>query len=712
MAIDDRLGSKVGKQHRAEAAPANRVDPYPYIGIVKNNLDPSRTGRVQVWIPDFGGSSEDEKNWRTVSHASPFMGYTETDGSTTTEFDHVPHTYGMWMVPPDIGVQVICVFIAGDPLRGYWIACVNPGVSRHMMPGLAGSSSYNKSNLVDPTLGAKIQLPNKGILYPVAEANLNDPTAYNSDVNLTTIKKPIHEPQMQILIGQGLDKDNQRGAISSSSQRETPSNVFGISTPGRPTKDPADDDAIKQSILNGTYDEVVGYRFANRVRKGGHQFVMDDGSVLGEDQLVRLRTASGHQLIMHDTGNFIYIGHSDGSSWVELTTGGAINVYSDSGVNIRSKENINLYSDSNINIEAKNNLNFKAGNKFKVDTNKFEMMSASIGMQASGKIELKSSVLSAEMTSKISLGSGGKIVIDASSGAGTSTDSGGADKVKDLSPITTFTFPDTAQDSSGLWAAKNGAISSIATEVTTHEPYNRGKSPQYFNIEPTQPEEKSTPSLQKWDQSANRIKEAFAGTTKNATEKELRNQIIDTEQCAPCVPEYTIGPFDKYALIAFFAQMAVTESNMNYSAKNPKTVYVGKYQMGAAELYAQGYITDGGKNSNAKLTQSTYWTGKNGVTNLTKWFEAKALQEEAVCKYAQQNWNYIVANKAVTADMSPAEQMGMLAVSWFGAGNAHAWRLKQIPDIDSYGNNFAGYYQNGRYAYEVLYPLVQKLMNG
>ena len=83
MAIDHRIGSKVIKAARREDAPGTRVDPYPYIGIVKNNLDPTRSGRLQVYIPDLGGPEDDPKNWRTVSYASPFSGYTSTTYQST-----------------------------------------------------------------------------------------------------------------------------------------------------------------------------------------------------------------------------------------------------------------------------------------------------------------------------------------------------------------------------------------------------------------------------------------------------------------------------------------------------------------------------------------------------------------------------------------------------------------------------------------------------
>jgi hypothetical protein len=175
MAIDHRIGSKVIKNARREEATGTRVDPYPYIGIVKNNLDPTRSGRLQVYIPDLGGPQDEPNNWRTVSYASPFQGYTplteksSEKPSTANRFETVHHTYGMWMVPPDIGVQVIVLFVGGDPLRGYWLACVNPHLSHFMLPGMAGTPN------VDPeTLSAsekKAYLSGTAINLPTAEFN-------------------------------------------------------------------------------------------------------------------------------------------------------------------------------------------------------------------------------------------------------------------------------------------------------------------------------------------------------------------------------------------------------------------------------------------------------------------------------------------------------------------------------------------------------------
>jgi hypothetical protein len=355
MAIDFRIGTKIIKNLNASMAPATSINPYPYIGVVKNNLDPTRCGRVQVFVPELGGDPDDQANWRTVSYASPFMGYTSTELSSSdpidsnNQFGHVSNTYGMWMVPPDLGVEVIIMFIAGDPMRGYWLACVNSNLSRYMLPGLAGSKNVDSA-----TASANVQASySPGDSVPVAEFNENDP-ANATNPNFYNAAKPVHEVQYARLKQQGLEKDITRGTISSSSQRETPSHVFGISTPGRPTNDPADDPNYVNNLNAGTITEDY-YRVKSR--KGGHQFVMDDGSVLGTDQLVRLRTAAGHQILMHDTEETIYISHAKGNSWVELTKDGSINIYSKAGFNLRSEGTVNIHSDQDVNINAGGRIN-------------------------------------------------------------------------------------------------------------------------------------------------------------------------------------------------------------------------------------------------------------------------------------------------------------------------------------------------------------------
>jgi hypothetical protein len=140
-----------------------------------------------------------------------------------------------------------------------------------------------------------------------------------------------------------LSADDIRGNTSSSARRETPSQVFGISTPGRK-------DTSTTPVKVGTKDsEATDYV----TRKTGHTFVMDDGAVDGTNQLTRLRTASGHQLLMHDTEGVVYIANGSGNAYIEMQRNGRIDVYSGvGGINLRTEGDFNLHSDSNINMHA------------------------------------------------------------------------------------------------------------------------------------------------------------------------------------------------------------------------------------------------------------------------------------------------------------------------------------------------------------------------
>ena len=66
---------------------------------------------------------------------------------------------------------------------------------------------------------------------PSGELNRTAPGALPNN-NYEAIPKPIH-PFAEVLVRQGLSADDIRGNTSSSARRESPSQVFGISTPGR-----------------------------------------------------------------------------------------------------------------------------------------------------------------------------------------------------------------------------------------------------------------------------------------------------------------------------------------------------------------------------------------------------------------------------------------------------------------------------------------------
>lgn len=290
-------------------------------------------------------------------------------GSTSIDFvgedetyDNAQKSYGMWMIPPDPGSTVVVFFIEGDPRKGYWIGCVQDENMNFMMPGLA-ATSYN--------------IDGDEERVPVAEYNK---TAITSGHNDSTKNKKAQHPFTKILAEQGLLKDDIRGITTSSARRETPSMVFGISTPG-----PIDKQGPKGTI--GKADDEIPGAFVSRL--GGSTFVMDDGDdkftrkkpagegppeyasveqdetdgdpTIPHNELVRIRTRTGHQILLHNSEDLIYIGNAKGTTWIELTSNGKIDIYAEDSISVHTKNDVNFTADRDINLTAGRNVNVNAG---------------------------------------------------------------------------------------------------------------------------------------------------------------------------------------------------------------------------------------------------------------------------------------------------------------------------------------------------------------
>lgn len=484
MAEDRRQGRKVSNLYNRDNIGGTRLDTSTYIGIVKNNYDPTRSGRLQVWIPDFGGAQTETESdpgyWRTVSYASPFFGATfQPVKSLENTFENVNHTYGMWMVPPDVGNQVLCTFVNGDPNRGYWFACINPTLSHGMVPAIGSNPKTDvKTVAANSKSGLYQSLDNNPPqTFPAAEFNENDPgaigdTFYNNP-------RPVHEHQAAILVKQGLDVDPIRGAITSSSQRESPSHVFGISTPGRAFgNDPADEVDFQQRLEAGLINDLD---YAVRARKGGHQFVMDDGDLTGVDQLVRLRSAGGHQILMNDREKIMYIANSEGSVWVELAGSGHMHIYTAKGFNLHTEGDLNLHAGSNINMHAEKSVNIFAQTSINLDSAKININASENLLAYGGKTKIGAGANMVIGAETLQVGVDGAITID---GATVGINNGSPNNSVQGIGIEQNKLSDTGYtNETKLWREVPGAASSIVSVLPQHEPWTRAAA-KYSGAEP------------------------------------------------------------------------------------------------------------------------------------------------------------------------------------------------------------------------------------
>jgi hypothetical protein len=450
----------------------------PFIGIVKDNVDPTRSGRLRVYIELFGGANQDDQSlWRTVNYCPPFYGATPAGASAGTgAFEQGnPQSYGMWFTPPDIGVQVLCFFVGGDPSQGYYVGCIPDQGIIHMIPAIG---SVPKAEAVTQNASQASYLSNATRL-PVTEIN-NSNTKISDNPKYFDQPKPVHSYVAGILFQQGLIEDTIRGSIASSSQRESPSGCYGISTPGRAIylggigAGAGGEEAITSSELKSkspTAANVIA-------RRGGHTIVMDDGDLKGNDNLVRIRTSKGHQITMSDDGDCFYICHANGQAWIEMGQEGTLDVYTTNSVNLRTQGTINLHADEDINMFAGGSLNIKSvkdtifqseGDIALSNKGKMTLFSqGTIGIKSPGTLAIESNLGSWASGSSLSfngsqiqLQGGPKIAVDAPAG------------------LTTYLHPKVEFNSSTGWTAIPSATESIVTRAPTHEPYpyhNKGVS--------------------------------------------------------------------------------------------------------------------------------------------------------------------------------------------------------------------------------------------
>jgi uncharacterized protein (DUF2345 family) len=360
------------RQSRTSNSAESLKDPGPYLARVVNHLDPTYMGGLEVQlITSSVTGNEDNIKGQTirVKYASPFYGVTPLSNiSPDNTYRNSQQSYGFWAVPPDIGTRVLVMFVEGDRSRGYWFACVPDEGMNFMIPD-GRAATENTADTTPAEL--------KGAKLPVGEYNK---TINPDGTDPTKFKKPYNKDFAQVLINQGLIFDETRGTTTSSARREVPSSVYGWSTPG-----PLDKRSGSPRGTQGFRDSEISYPSS---RLGGSSIVMDDGDdkfvraahaadgppyyinrevgetggdeTIPQNECIRIRTRTGHQILLHNSEDLIYITNSRGTAWIELTSDGKIDIHAQDSVSLMTNQDFNLTAMRDINMEAGRNVNIRA----------------------------------------------------------------------------------------------------------------------------------------------------------------------------------------------------------------------------------------------------------------------------------------------------------------------------------------------------------------
>lgn len=337
-----------------QAAPSRTTHDSVTIGTVVDTNDPQQMGRVRVICAQWGDTWSDiveDVPWAV--YVTPFGGQQQvgTRGPGIQESSG-GIAYGIWAVPK-VGAQVLVLCIDGDPGSRAYFGCVYDQFTPHTMPH--GRFMYDDH----PELEKEGASPAPYGPYTSTEKYIQPLTdnmkqafgakdepnfEYRSRASDYTVSRldvtQLNQTYSKVQDDNGVvldDWTSTQGYQASRSDPDTPS-----------------------SYTDKNYDPMV-YSFTS---PGFHALSMDDRQ---ENCRVRLRTTSGHQIIMDDTNERIYIATAQGNNWIEMDQDGNIDIFTSNKLSVHANKEINFTSDETIRMYAKKGIHLRSDEEVRID---------------------------------------------------------------------------------------------------------------------------------------------------------------------------------------------------------------------------------------------------------------------------------------------------------------------------------------------------------
>jgi hypothetical protein len=678
---------------------------YPVIGIVKDNIDADRSGKIRVALQDGQGTTNpnDASGWTTVQYLTSFFGVVNASSGQDSDdlgtYKNNSSSYGQWQAPPDIGTKVVCLFINGDPSAGFYIGSIPEPETLQMVPAIGASDRVKLNAGEAASFGGATRLP-------VTNLNTNNKAKSNSNQFLDT-PRPVHSYTASVMSQQGIIRDPVRGPISSSASRETSSRVgWGVSTPGRPIYEGGYNDENLPNNLSSENDQQL------RVisRRGGHSIVMDDGDIIGRDQLIRIRTAMGHQILMSDDGQTLMLLHSNGQSYIELGKEGTVDIFSTNSINLRTQGDFNVHADRHINLHAMENLNIQAKN---IHTNSEEETKSRAGkdykVDTLGNFTVKAaSAFAASSGGESSMVAGGQAFVN---GSKVNLNSGSPGLTPAAVPIIALVAQtDTLFDQERGWAAAPGRLLSIASRTPAHFPWaNAGMGVDIRtsgNASDNLPQAPSAPVQAINNAAANSgatppntatvasvpSTESISPAVDKNTTAAVLGAVATTAATGETAPSVTggaaviptsadgkapgiVGAINKAAGVLNTALDVVTPITKNQSSSSVKqaAVVIGAFAQTPAQLVKAGILKPGSETLINGLASSgksilnavpnSMFTGKSGAENVTVLAKNVVAQSESIVNVMQVAQKNLGSAGVLTGKESPTQTAGLVAAA-------------------------------------------------
>jgi hypothetical protein len=360
------------------------------IGRVVSTDDPQQMGRLFVLCPDLGDPPDtdpaDFTSLPICTYMTPFGGSTNSDLARGPDSDYSqgPLNYGMWAIPK-VGALVGVMCINGVINQRVWVGSIFEQYVVNTLPH--GRYFYEDQD-------GTIPHP-KGAPYGPVTATEN-PIQPLFDNQTEAFKSRVKNFEWRT---RGADFQN-AAVIDEDNYQPSPCHV-------------KDDSLVDFTQEDGTTIHVTQGLFQGRDNEGApdnqtyswttpgfHSISLDDRQM---NCRIKFRTSAGHQIIMDDTNERIYINTAKGNNWIEIDEDGCIDIYSSEKIsatakhiNLTAEETIRLYGKTGVHIKSDADIRIQAGTKVETtagsDINTkagghiFETASSNIELKASGDI--------------------------------------------------------------------------------------------------------------------------------------------------------------------------------------------------------------------------------------------------------------------------------------------------------------------------------------
>jgi len=326
------------------------------IGEVVDTNDPQQMGRVRAVCPAMGDTRQQAlKHIPWAMYGSPFGGVNEvTARGRGNDKSEGPVSYGMWAIPK-IGSQVLIMCIDGNPAHRVWLGCLPGQFFPHTMPhgrysakpsaGNPEGPLTSTENPIEPLHGNLSEAFSGGSAAARESFEFRSRGADNQVAHLTP-----EEIAARVKFSKLADD---RDEIISEADGESLNHSQGYS---------------RSNIApNKTFSNTGGVNYDSHIyawtTPGFHALHMDDRA---ESCRMRFRTTAGHQIILDDTNERVYISTAQGKTWIEIDEKGTIDIYGEQDISIRSDQDVNISAGKSIRMKANDGIHMIAGDEIRL----------------------------------------------------------------------------------------------------------------------------------------------------------------------------------------------------------------------------------------------------------------------------------------------------------------------------------------------------------